>query len=272
MTAEWICSTRLTDEQAAVFYLGQEGVLLKYRDQTLVIDPYLTDYVDRNCATEAVPWKRLYPAPLRPEDLTFVDYVLCTHPHFDHADPDTLSCLAAASDIRFIAPAPMHDLMRSYGVAEKRLSDAIADTPITCGPFTVIPVPAAHEELHPDSNGHFEEVGYIVSMGDMSVFHAGDCCIYDGLEDRVFGMDIMFLPINGRSYFKNRDDIIGNMTAEEAIVLASRAKADMLVPLHHDLYAVNGINPAVFVDMINAYAPSLRYHVFKPGERYILCS
>ena len=272
MTPEWICSTKLTDEQAAVFYLGQEGILLKYRNQTLVIDPYLTDYVDRNCATEAVPWKRLYPAPLCPEGLSFTNFVLCTHPHFDHADPDTLSRLAAASTgVRFIAPAPMRDSMLSYGIPRDRLTEAIADVPITCGEFTVVPVPAAHEELHQDSEGRYEEVGYIVLMGDLRIFHAGDCCIYDGLEERIRGTDAMFLPINGRSYFKNREDIIGNMTAEEAISLASRTEAGMLVPLHHDLYAVNGVNPAIFVDMITAYAPSLRYHIFKPGERYILC-
>ena len=272
MTTEWIRSTRTTEEQAAIFYLGQEGILLKYRDQTLAIDPYLTDYVDRNCCTETVQWKRLYPAPLQPEELSFVDYVLCTHPHFDHADPDTLSRLAAASpDTRFIAPAPMHDMMLSYGIPEDRLTDAIADLPISCGHYTVCPVPAAHEVFHQDTKGRYEEVSYIVSMGSLRVFHAGDCCVYDGLTERVRGMDAMFLPINGRSYFKNREDIIGNMTAEEAITLASETGAGMLVPLHHDLYAVNGVNPAVFVDMITAYAPSLRYHVFKPGERYILC-
>ena len=94
MTREAILATPLTGEQAAVFYLGQEGVLILHGGQSLVIDPYLSDYVDRTCCTETVRWRRRYPAPLSPEELDFVDYVLCTHPHADHADPDTLSRIA----------------------------------------------------------------------------------------------------------------------------------------------------------------------------------
>ncbi len=272
LTRETILSTPLTDRQAAVFYLGQEGVLVLHRGQSLVIDPYLTDYVDRNCCTETVRWQRKYPAPMQPEELAFVDYVLCTHPHFDHADPDTLSRLAKVNPkAKFIAPAPMRDVMLSYGVPAEQLIDAIADEAIACGAFTVTPVPAAHEEFHIDAHGRYAEVGYAVSFGGMKIFHAGDCCIYEGLAEWIMDTDIAFLPINGRSIFKNWDDIIGNMTCEEAIELAHRARAGLLVPLHHDLYAVNGVNPAIFVDMVSSAHPEQRYHVFTPGERYILC-
>lgn len=273
MNIDSIRKTSLTDRQAAVYFLGQEGVLLLHGGCTLVIDPYLTDYVDRNCCSPAVQWKRLYPAPMAPEDLAGVNYVLCTHEHYDHADPDTLSRLAAVSpETRFIVPAPVHAAVASYGIPEERIIDAEADQPISCGAFRVIPVPAAHEEFHQDELGRYRELGYRVEFGGMKIFHAGDCCIYDGLEKRVTDMDVVFLPINGRSIFKNRVDIIGNMTTEEAIELAIRTGAKMMVPLHHDLYAVNGVNPAIFVDMINSACPTLPYHIFKPGERYLLCS
>ena len=45
-------NTRLTDDQAALFYLGQEGFLFKYHDAYILIDPYLSDYVDKNCCTD----------------------------------------------------------------------------------------------------------------------------------------------------------------------------------------------------------------------------
>ena len=40
MTKEQILNTRLTEEQIAMFYLGQEGFLIRYRDHFYLIDPY----------------------------------------------------------------------------------------------------------------------------------------------------------------------------------------------------------------------------------------
>ena len=71
---EKMLETELTDQQLGIFYLGQVGFLLKYRKCYFLIDGYLSDYVDRNCS-QLVKWVRRYPAPLKGEDLDFVDYV-----------------------------------------------------------------------------------------------------------------------------------------------------------------------------------------------------
>ena len=55
---EFFLETQLTGRQAALFYLGQEGFLIKYQDSYYLIDPYLSDYVDRNCCTATVTWVR----------------------------------------------------------------------------------------------------------------------------------------------------------------------------------------------------------------------
>ena len=91
---EKILQTKLLPDQIAFFYIGQVGFIIKFRDKYIMIDGYLSDYVDRNCCREGVTWGRRYPAPIRPEDLDFIDYVFCTHAHFDHMDPDTLSAVA----------------------------------------------------------------------------------------------------------------------------------------------------------------------------------
>ena len=75
--------------QAAVFYLGQETILIKVSGKYIVFDPYLTDYVDRNFSNDVVTWKRNYPAPIAPEELDFIDYVFCSHAHGDHTDPES---------------------------------------------------------------------------------------------------------------------------------------------------------------------------------------
>jgi len=89
-----ILETKLAEGQAALFYLGQVGFLIKYDETYILIDGYLSDYVDQNFSTEEVVWKRKYPVPIDPEELDFVDHVFCSHAHSDHTDPWTLSKIA----------------------------------------------------------------------------------------------------------------------------------------------------------------------------------
>ena len=128
----------------------------------------------------------------------------------------------------------------------------------------------------PDENGNFCEGGFRVVFGDgedaISVYHAGDCCLYDGLEERVMDSDIMILPVNGRDYYRlHEKDIIGNFDCTEAVTLAKRCHTDLLIPVHSDLYDVNALNPAIFVDTLEKLSPQQKYHLFRPGERMIYC-
>lgn len=269
MNAVAIQYCSLTDLQAAIWYLGQEGILLKSCGHFLAVDPYLSDYVDRNCS-QAIPWKRAYAPPIAPEALDFLDVVLCTHVHADHADPDTLPVIARANpNTKFIVPAPELDTIASYGIDREQLIPACADKPITVGCFTVTPIPSAHEVLHRDEHGNYRELGYIIDSPAGRFFHAGDMCMYDGLTERLTDIDVAFLPINGRDYFRNQLDIIGNFDCIEAVTLAKIIGAGLLIPLHHDLYAVNGLHPSVFVNTVHELDQFRRFHIFAPGERYI---
>lgn len=262
--------TKLTENQAALFYLGQEGFLIKYHDKYILIDPYLSDYVDRNCCTDTVKWVRRYSAPIAAKELDFVDFILCTHAHFDHSDPDTLSVLAKINpSAKFIAPKPIRDTILSYGINPTNFIDALADEVLDFGECRIIPIPSAHEDLRTDEDGNYMDMGYKIILDNIFIYHAGDCCVYDGLTERLMNVDILMVPVNGRSYYKLRDDIIGNMTAEEAVILAKETCAGIIVPMHYDLYDINRINPAHFVDCLFSMNPAQKFHMFVPGEVYI---
>ena len=272
MDKSFFLNTKLTDDQIGLFYLGQEGFLIKYQETYILIDPYLSDYVDQNCCTDLVKWVRRYPAPISAQEFDFVDYVLCTHAHYDHADPETLSILAKINPkAKFIAPLPIKDTMLSYGIALERFIGALADEAIIFDKCRIVPIPSAHEELTLDANGHYVDMGYRIYFDDFSIYHAGDCCIYEGLKERLMNVDVLMVPVNGRSYYKRYiEDIIGNMTCEESIILAKETKAKMMVPMHYDLYDCNRINPAEFVDCLFSMNPSQKFHMFAPGELYII--
>ena len=267
-----ILNAHPTSAQAALFYLGQETILIKCAGKHFLFDPYLTDYVDRNFSTEQVVWQRNYPSPISPDELDMIDYVFCSHDHGDHTDPETLSAIAAASpQAKFFGSRPVVEAYRRCGIAQDRIMLTEADKPLllTEG-ITVTAIPAAHEELHPDGQGSYLELGFVVDANGLRFYHAGDCCPYDGLAERIHGADAAFMPINGRDYYRLRSDIIGNFDAVEAIHLAHEAQVGLLVPLHYDLYAVNCVNPACFVDSVRTLSPCQRFHLFVPGEKLII--
>ena len=270
MNKDYIINTALLPNQLAIFYLGQEGFLFKYNNTYFLIDPYLSDYVDQNCSSEAVTWIRNYPAPINAEELDFIDYILCTHTHYDHADPYTLEILAKMNpNAKFIVPSFATKQISSYGISFNNIIPAVSESPIICNGCTIIPIPSAHEDLHVDENHNFMELGYKFLFDSVSLYHAGDCCVYDGLSKYLKNIDIMMVPINGRSYYKLHNDIIGNMTIEEAVILAKECYADTLIPMHYDLYNVNCVNPAHFVDFLYTTNPTQKFHMFVPGECFI---
>ena len=166
-------------------------------------------------------------------------------------------------------PEPIRETIQSYGIDASSLIGAAAGQKLSLGPCDVIPVPAAHEELHTDEQGNYKELGYKMCFGNTTLFHAGDCCIYDGLTNLLGQIDILMVPVNGRSYYKLQDDIVGNMNAVEAVLLAKKIHARLLVPMHFDLYDVNCINPAHFVDCLYNINPGQAFHMFSVGEKYI---
>lgn len=137
--------------------------------------------------------------------------------------------------------------------------------------FRVQAIPAAHELLERDPvTGEYAAVGYAVSYQGVTVYHAGDCCIYEGLETRLRQLgrlDVMLLPINGRSASRLRRGILGNMTYQEAADLAGAVKPGLVIPMHYDAYAGNLENPLLFQDYLHVKYPDVPCAVPRAGER-----
>ena len=114
MNKKFFIETELTKDQIAIFYLGQVGFIFKYRGKYILIDGYLSDYVDRNCNTDKVKWVRRYPSPISASELDFIDYIFCTHAHFDHADPYTLSQIVEVNQkAKYIVSSAIADTVLS---------------------------------------------------------------------------------------------------------------------------------------------------------------
>ncbi|MBP5224477.1 MAG: MBL fold metallo-hydrolase [Lachnospiraceae bacterium] len=265
---ERILNTHVNENQLALFFLGQEGFIFKTPEQkTLMIDGFLTG----DLLHEGMAKGRFYEPPIRPEDLDFLDAAVFTHDHRDHLDPVTVRKLCEVNDhCSIIVPAPLAGkAVSEYGVPAGRVIPARDSEVIEAAGIAVIPVPAAHEELHPDSMGDYRELGYRFDFDGISVYHSGDCCVYDGLSERVGSADVVMLPVNGRSYYKLKSGLIGNMNLEEAVLLAKELKAKLFVPMHYDLFNYNRLPVSDIPAGIDLYGKELCFKMFRPGEKLI---
>lgn len=239
-------------------HLGQAGFEIRFDDVRIVIDPYLSYSVD-----DGDKWVRKYAPPVLPSEMTDVDFVLLSHDHLDHVDPETLQGIAKASPNCKFAASASYAMRRltEIGIAEDRIIPLEAERPLTLADDAIVtPIPAAHEELHPCVPGGYKELGFIIELHGKRIYHGGDTCLYAGLFERIHSVDIGILPVNGRDEERHRMNCIGNMNAEEAAWLANEAEIGLTVPCHWELYELNGETPENIREAFAKY-PDVKYEL-----------
>ena len=82
----------------------------------------------------------------------------------------------------------------------------------------------------------------VVQAEGKTLYFSGDT-LYDERLFQIAGYhpDITFICINGR---------LGNMNAEEALVVAEKIGAPVNIPNHYDMFASNSEDPHLFADHI----------------------
>jgi L-ascorbate 6-phosphate lactonase len=255
--------------QVALWWLGQSGFGLRGVSATLFVDPFLAEHPER-----------LVPPPFAPEQAGGLVAVAITHDHLDHLDVESLPRLAEASPLAvFVVPEPVVGRVTDLGIAAARVVGAQPDRPVELGGVTIHPVPASHGDEPADaygfgrerSNGLYRYLGYVFDLGGVRVYHAGDTIPYDGMERRLreLEIDVALLPINGRDAEREAQGIVGNLDEEEAAALAAAIEADLVVPMHYDMFAANPGSPGRLVEVAGARFPDLQVLVPSRARRLV---
>ena len=183
-------------------WLGQAGFLVRSPKLALAIDPYLSDSLARKYAGTATPHERMMPVPVAPRDLVGLDFVLCTHRHTDHMDPETLTAIFSANEkALLVAPRSARARVREIGVPDARVRYVTAgDVLAPTAELSIRVIASAHEAIDRDENGDYAYVGYALTLGELTVYHSGDCVPHEGLAATLSetGADLALLPVNGR--------------------------------------------------------------------------
>lgn len=205
-------------------FLGQSGYLIKTENSEIIIDPYLSDSVNRVAGRP-----RLLPIPIKPSDIS-CDAVICTHDHLDHLDPDTVTGIASKQ--LFITTNSGKEKLEASG--KENVIAINEGESVKLGDFEVTAVFADHT---------VEALGLIVKVEGKTLYFSGDTLYNERLFDIAkYSPDVTFICINGR---------LGNMNVEEALITAKRIGAKLNVPNHYDMFASNSEDPHLFADFID---------------------
>ena len=236
---------------AALWWLGQMGLLIKLGGTVLCVDYFASDAPER-----------LAPPPVPAAEMEGIDAFLGTHDHLDHIDHEAWKIWArTCPGAKFIFPGLHKASVLADGIAEENCRGLTDGTSCTVGDATVRAVASAHEFLAPDpATGLYPCLQYIIEGNGVRIWHAGDTLRYEGMLPKLqaFGpIDAALLPINGRDGRRYRNDIIGNMTFQEAADIAGELRVKTAIPGHWDMFAGNTADPDLFTDYLDAKYPRL---------------
>ncbi|MBQ8648573.1 MAG: MBL fold metallo-hydrolase [Clostridia bacterium] len=220
-----------------ITYLGQAGLLFETENKKIIIDPYLSDSVEKvnplNYRRVAVEDRFL---KIKPDILVF------THNHLDHYDPDTVKhYLDKESNVLVLSPSSVWKEVRKFGGN----NNYVLFNRHTVWTESNIKFTAVKAE-HSDSFS----IGVIIDDGNKKYYITGDTLFNTEIfEDIPSDIYAVFLPVNG---------VGNNMNMADAALFAEKINAEYIVPLHigmfdsisaDDFQCKNKIEPKIYKEI-----------------------
>jgi len=181
----------MDDIEKTVHWLGHSSFRLEGADgKTVYIDPYKV----------SAPEKK-------------ADVVLVTHAHSDHFSPADIEKVTGAAT-KIFGPVSLTGKVKGSFTALKP-----GERADTAGiPIETVSAYNTDKSFHPKAAGN---LGYIVTIGGLRVYHAGDTDVIEEMKD--IKADVALLPVGGNY----------TMDASDACQAAKILKPRAAVPMHY---------------------------------------
>lgn len=198
-----------------ITFLGQAGLLFEKDGFKIMIDPYLSNSVEK---MNPKNYRRVEVQ----ESLFEIkpDIMIFTHNHLDHYDPETVKrFITADSNILVLAPKSVWDEVRKIG-GNNNYVLFNRHTSWTQNGIKFTAVKAEHSDPTP--------IGVIIDDGKKKYYITGDTLyneeIFEDMPEEIYAL---FLPVNG---------VGNNMNMFDAARFAKRINAKRVVPIHIGMF------------------------------------
>lgn len=197
-------------DRIGLSWTGQAGFVFKDTQGMIYhIDPYLS-----NACSRFVGYHRVIPAPLKAKEVK-ADFILLTHVHKDHLDPDSIPDIAKVNPgAIFVGPSSCISTLLGMGISPDRLITLNRGESQMLGDMQVRAVMAFHTD---------DSVGYVFDINGIQIYITGDTTYSDELISMPdMKLDLMLTCINGR---------LGCMSIPDAARLTAHIQPMVAVPM-----------------------------------------
>lgn len=198
-----------------VTWLGQAGLMFETEGKRIVVDPYLSDSVEKiepqNKRRVAVDESFFEKKP---------DIIVLTHNHLDHTDPDTLDrFISENSNILVLASGNAWQNVRKRYSGNNNFVQFNRHTVWREGSIKFTAVKAEHSDS--------DAIGFVMEAEEKKYYITGDTLYNNEIfADLPNDIDYVFLPVNGRG---------NNMNMADGKIFCERLGAKA-VPMHCGLF------------------------------------
>lgn len=200
----------------AITFWGHSTCYIDIGGIGMITDPVLTEGYS--------PWhRRQVPAPPS-SAYAHTQYILISHAHRDHLNPETLELLPDSAIV--LCPAPCVDIVEKAG--RRAVMMKPGDSCVFAG-GTILAVMAHHpggrNSLKPCEDGN--AIGFIIRTPKRSIYYSGDTEYFEGLSTigQTYHPDIALLNVNG------------HLPADDAVRATLVLGAQHVVPIHSGAYS-----------------------------------
>ncbi|MGC8567621.1 MAG: MBL fold metallo-hydrolase [Candidatus Micrarchaeia archaeon] len=180
-----------------LYWVGHSCFYIKLEGQVIFIDPFMVSDQIKEKA----------------------DVILITHPHFDHFSIDDIDKIIKPTT-KIIASQGCQGIEKYKNLHVLKPYESLSLENFSVSTLPAYNIKKERLKNHPKDK---EWLGYLVKIGNETLYHAGDTDFIPEMEELNGGIDISILPIGG-TY---------TMDTKEAIAAASAINAKITIPMHY---------------------------------------
>lgn len=200
--------------------------------------------------------QRKIPVQLKPAEVN-VDVYACTHSHFDHLDPCTVSDLRNKETMSFVGSGECESIYHNLDIEAARVNTLWPRATLEKKDLRLTATFAL-----PTDETDLNHVGFLLQFGNgPKVYITGDTdhhqLLYSAAEHHP---NLMITCINGG---------FNNLSHWEAADLAAKIRPQVAIPCHYDMFEDNSADPHQFEVALKVQAPETAYQQLEHGVPFV---